>query len=1155
MVIPVPGQLVGVVGPNGCGKSNVIDAVRWVLGESRAQHLRGDKMEDVIFSGSASRKPVSRASVELHFDNSLGRAAGQWSQYAEISVKRVLTRQGDSSYFINGSHVRRRDIQDIFLGTGLGPRAYAIIEQGMISRIIEAKPEELRVFLEEAAGVSKYKERRRETESRLADARDNLARVDDIVAELAQQVDKLAAQAVIAEQYRQLQAELALAQNLLAYSRKRAAAGARERHARDMDRLALQLEEATAKLREIETAIDAARQQHYAAGDRVNAAQGELYAANAEVARLEQELEYLRANRRRIESQQAGLARQHAEAAAGRELSLADIELLQRQLGAAADAVHATQAALANAQAALPQAETAVLEARNRLAAAQRAVAQAEQAQSVEEARENHALRILSRLEGSKTRLQQERMSLPAPSDEELARMQADLDAAATRLTAVEAQAGAAEGALPGLEARRDDLLRQDQEARSELTRAEAQLAALTTQQLRLDNNQKLAAWLARHGLAGHARLWQQVAIEPGWEDALESVLGARLNALRLDDLQQTRGYLADPPPGTVAFFAADGVAGESGSVAGLCPLMALVQLRDATIGEFVRCALAGTYAIDDDADGLSIAQSLPAGAVAVTRRGHLFGHGGVLLYGPHSELHGVLQRQREIDALKQQLPERQNRCGMLRDQATAAQAQLQQRRDEAKRSGAELVAARERAHLLQLQQVRMLQNAELASLRLAKIRDELAQIRQEEEKENLDLRAAQQAMQQGAAAIESLIEVEETIRGELRSFDATLDTARAAALEADRAAQQAVFEQRSCGERITSANELVQRMDARIAEIQAQQRSLVEELDKIVEAPLLDTLQSALAARTAREAALAAARDALEGLTVRLREADEARLTAESALEPLREKITDARLKSQEARLIEDQYATQLAEANADLEQLAALIEKRRSTALQQEISRLSEALNALGAVNLAALQELEAARQRMGFLESQGRDLREAVDTLEAAIRRIDRETRELLQSTYDAVNRNFSEMFPALFGGGNARLELTGEELLDAGLIVMAQPPGKKNSSIHLLSGGEKALAALALVFSMFRLNPAPFCLLDEVDAPLDDPNTERFCELVRKMASDTQFLFISHNKLTMEMAQQLVGITMQEQGVSRVVAVDIEEALKMKEAVAA
>jgi chromosome segregation protein len=769
----------------------------------------------------------------------------------------------------------------------------------------------------------------------------------------------------------------------------------------------------------------------------------------------------------------------------------------------------------------------------------------------VEEARESHALKILSQLEQRRNRLNQEKMSLAAPEEGEIERLASTLAELRADLAATEELLTGRESQPPLLEAKRAELLRTQQEVTNQHARLEAHLAALTTQQHRLDNNQKVAAWLGRHNLSEHPRLWQQITITPGWEDGLESILGARLNAIELSELGATAHYIAEPPPGTVAFYAGATDDPAPHVPDGLTPLLSLVTVRNAHALAFVRAALAQVFALEDGGDGLQAIRALPAGTLLVTRQGHVYSHGGVLFYGPQSELHGVLQRQREIDELKAQLPAMEGQVRDYRLQVSEANAALEAEQAEIRRLRQLADESRNRVHALQLNHLKMSERAQQVAGRSAQIRDELASIKSDEEKEQLELKEAQYNMEQGAARIEQLVDAEDAVRAEVQALEGELAARRDALQAAERVAQETRFHAKTCADKIESVQEMARTVECRIAELVALQSELSAELAKVDEGPSSSGLQAALEARDAHEKALGAARQKLEEFTTLMREAEDARFSAEQGLAPVRDKITELRFKEQEARINEEQFETQLTEAHADIAQLAELIEKRRSTALQNDIARLGEEIAALGAVNLAALEELTAGRERRMFLEAQAADLRAAIDTLESAIKRIDKETRELLQSTYDAVNKNFGKLFPALFGGGHAELILTGDEILDAGLTVMAQPPGKKNASIHLLSGGEKALTALSLVFALFQLNPAPFCLLDEVDAPLDDPNTERFCELVKKMAVETQFLYISHNKITMEMAAQLIGITMQEQGVSRVVAVDIDEAIRLKD----
>ena len=1147
--IAVPGQLVGVVGPNGCGKSNVIDAVRWVLGESSAKQLRGEHMHDVIFNGSADRKPVGRASVELVFDNSLGRVGGAWSQYAEISVKRVLSRDGDSSYYINGTHVRRRDVQDIFLGTGLGPRAYSIIEQGMISRVITSKPEELRVFLEEAAGVSKYRERRRETELRLEDTRENLDRVGDIRAELGTQLEHLAQQAEVAARYQDLQSQLALNHNLLAFTRLREAEQAKSRHANEIQKVQVSLEAETAKLRDAERALEELRSRHYEETDHLSSLQGALYAANGEVQSLEQEIAFLGENRRRMGAQLEGLAAEIAEVERRVAEAQSDRGRWESEIESALAAIVEREAQFERAKTQLPAAESAQQKAAGDVRAAESEMSVAEQAQGVEETRESHALKILAQLEARKSRLKQENMALVFPEPEKLAALAAQRETLGAALATLEEEQRALEAKLPALEEERRLSQEALQERTRELAQIEAALAALEAQQAKLDNNSRLADWTRTHALDRAERLWQAIRVEAGWDDAVEAALGVRLNAARLSDEGGLAGLLRDAPPGNFAVFVERGAPEAAAAPSHLAPLASIVSSARPGVATYLRDALAGVFILPEGEDGLALARVLPPGGLLVSKAGHLFSRQGVVFHGPQSELHGVLQRQREIESLQARKPGAVASRAAVEERVRELERTLKQSGDEGRRLRDELSRSRQAGHDLEVEHVKLSQSTEQATMRREAIRAELADIEREEEKERLEMQEAQHALQAGSQKIEEVVQRLQALEASAREAGEAQGAARAAIAAAERSVQEARFHERSCREKVESQGLLAVSLGERMAALAGNRESVAAELGKLEEGTVRSRLQEALAEKALRERALGEARAGLEHLTEELRSLEEGRLTAEQTLAPLRERITELRIREQEAATHAEQYAQQIQEAGATREELAEKLEKRvRSSGMQAEIARLAEEIAALGAVNLAALSELTTARDRKNFLDAQAADLAQAVETLEAAIKRIDRETRELLQGTFEAVNRNFQEMFPALFGGGNASLRLTGEEILDAGLQVLAQPPGKKNTSIQLLSGGEKALTAIALVFSLFRLNPAPFCLLDEVDAPLDDPNTERFCELVKQMSAQTQFLFITHNKITMEMGQQLIGVTMQEPGVSRIVEVDIEAAME-------
>jgi chromosome segregation protein len=655
--IPVPGKLVGIVGPNGCGKSNIIDAVRWVLGETSARHLRGETMQDVLFNGSGDRKPVNRCSVELIFDNSLGKAAGQWSRYSEIAIKRVLERDGDSSYYINNIHVRRRDIADIFLGTGLGARAYAIIEQGMISRVIEAKPEELRVFLEEAAGVSKYRERRRETESRLQDTRENLMRVDDIRQELAKQLEHLQVQADVARQYHALQTELSGTQHMLWLTKKNEAVASRNRCNREIERVSIELEAETAKLREAEKRLEELRDGHYRAGDAVHAAQGALYEVNAEVARIEQEIAHVRDKRSRIEHQLGALSAELA----GSETSLASAQQALEESRAAQEAAHerveACEARVADESGKMPVAEEAFRTSNTRRDELQRQVAQHEQALHVEQTRLEHAARVLEQLAAREGRLREEQAALPAPDGEAVERAQAEAQEIEYALQEQRAALAEAEQTLPRLEqALREQSAAWDA-ATQKATGTQARVQALQQLQDRIARGAGMEDWLAARGLDRAPRLWQSISIEPGWEDALEAVLRERLNGIALERFDIPPEWLRDAPPGKMTVVdASTASAPLPQSLDGTEPLRRHVTCRNAGLEGVLEEWLHDVYVVHDAGAGMASRDRLPPGGMLVTREGHIYTRHSVSFHAADSELHGVLSRQREIEALTAEL-------------------------------------------------------------------------------------------------------------------------------------------------------------------------------------------------------------------------------------------------------------------------------------------------------------------------------------------------------------------------------------------------------------------------------------------------------------------------------------------------------------------
>ncbi|MBU3735697.1 MAG: chromosome segregation protein SMC [Methylobacterium sp.] len=1144
----IHGQRVGVVGPNGCGKSNVMEAVRWVLGESSAKEMRGDSMQDVIFNGASNRKPVSRASVELLFDNSLGSAAGEWAQYAEISVRRVLQRDSGSAYYINNTQVRRRDVADLFLGTGLGGRAYAIIGQNTISRIVEARPEELRVFLEEAAGVSKYKERRRETELRLRDTRDNLTRVEDIRRELDHQIARLESQAEVAQQYQALQQQLGIAQAQVWLLKKRDAAQSWEKARRQVERLANELEAQTASLRNAESALEKLRQQYHSGSDAVHAAQAAFYEANARVSTLEQQVRHAQDNLELVRSQLQQIDAESARAEASLEQQRQQLQQSQEALAQAAGEAGEARQRLESCRQSLPAAEQALRDAQAEFSQIQNAILQAEQQAQLETSHLNHGHQSLTALEARQHRLTAEQNQLHVPDGALLAGKEAEAGTLLQTLAATENTLSA----LTAQEQAANAQWKADQQGLQDATRrlaqSEAQIAALARLQDALGQEGKLQSWLEHRHLAGGRRLWQLLKVEAGCETALEGALGVRLNALVSD--QSLDGD--DRPPAALVLGRSGSTTGQpSTHPAGWRPLLAYLAGSSKEIGGVLDDWLRDVWLLPDDQRLEAASAGLRPGELLVNRHGDVASRHSLYLHAPQSALHGVLERQRELTALQGELPQVRQHQQAMQSALQEAEQQLQQLRhaisDCQHRQRQQTTAA----HAARMELQRLQQQQLHALERQRRLHEEAASLGQQKTVLESEIAGCVQkisACQAQGAALRTQRDAAGNARQEAET---SLRQRREALIEAERAAQKEAFSEKLIANNINEIQQRINSLLEDIAAMNSRRETTRQQVGPDTMEQLKSAMEQALALQRSYETALAQARDAQSGIEQQLQSLEQRRMQTEQQLHPARDRLEQARLGEQQARLHFEYCAVQLNDCGIEEAGLEAMLDKNaRGSTLEETVAALQAGIAELGAVNLAAIAELASERERKNYLDSQAMDLEEAVATLEEAIRRIDRETRSKLQNTFDEANRHFAELFATLFGGGHARLEMLGDEILDTGMQVFAQPPGKKNSTIHLLSGGEKALTALALVFALFRLNPAPFCLMDEVDAPLDDSNTERFCALVRKMSERTQFLFVSHNKITMEMAQQLVGVTMQESGVSRIVEVDIEAAVQMQ-----
>ncbi|MEN8107566.1 MAG: chromosome segregation protein SMC [Pseudomonadota bacterium] len=1148
--IYIPSKLVGVVGPNGCGKSNIIDAVRWVMGETSAKHLRGDSMADVIFNGSSSRKPVGHASIELAFDNSDGTITGQYAGYNEIAIRRQVSRDGTSTYYLNGTKCRRRDITDIFLGTGLGPRSYSIIEQGMISRLIEARPEDLRVFLEEAAGISKYKERRRETENRIRHTRENLDRLNDLLEEIDKQLDKLKRQSRAAGRYKELkEEERQVKAELLAlrYSSLHEDCSQRETqiHEREMA-----MESALAAQRAIEAELEKLRDGLTGANDAFNTVQGHYYKLGADVARVEQAIQHSKESRQQQQQELARAEQTLGEIGKHIERDSERLQQLLQDINHIEPELQAVQAKAEDSTAMLEQAEQAMHAWQQEWEEFNQRSAERSQSVQVERTRIDHLERHMQQLEDRLQRMSQEQLDLDnaAPDNEidvliQSAREQEELASAKQSLLMAAGQR--INETRSGIDLREQETVAL-QSTHHDLR---GQLSSLQTLQQAALGQRSVAVsgWLTAQGLADAPRLAQHIDVESGWEHAVETVLGQYLEAVCVDGFEHAEQMLAGFEQGAVALFNTRAGGTASQNTTALAPLADKIRSPWSMAG-----LLDNVYAADSLSEALGKADSLSTNASIVTRDGIWLGQGWLRVARDADEKAGVLQREREISQLQADITAQAEQLDALRTDTASARADLiaaEQERDQLQN---EYNDAHRRASELQAELAACRSRLEHHQDRSEGVLKETEELRSQKAREQEEHSGAHSRLEEALAAMEALMQEREARTRQQQTLTLALDTAR----EQSRSAQQTMHE---LALRAASMHTARTATEENLERMREQLRQLVNRRDELSgilshgDTPIVELegqLGTLLIKRSEVETELATARKQVEDIEHGVRQKDQERVHKERSVASQREQVEHDRMAWQEIKVRSDTVLEQINEAGFDYSKLLEEIDAEATVdAWVEQAETLEKRIQRLGPINLAAIDEFEEESERKVYLDAQYADLTEALQTLENAIARIDKETRDRFRETFDKVNIGLQKRFPRLFGGGHAYLELTGEDLLDTGVTVMARPPGKRNSTIHLLSGGEKALTAIAMVFSIFELNPSPFCMLDEVDAPLDDANVGRYCDMVREMSGQVQFIFITHNKITMEMAHQLTGVTMNEPGVSRLVAVDIDEAVEM------
>ena len=1136
--IPFPGEMTAVVGPNGCGKSNVIDAVRWVLGESSAKNLRGDAMTDVIFNGSSARKPVGQCSVELVFDNSAGRIGGEYAAYNELSVRRVVTRDAQSSYFLNGAKCRRRDVTDLFLGTGLGPRSYAIIEQGMISRLIESKPQELRIFIEEAAGISKYKERRRETQNRIRHTQDNLSRLNDLRDELAQQLDKLQRQAATATRYKKLRArarELKGELAALKYIKNNQHIDALQREQHNLQQ---ELDALIARQQGDEAGIHRYREQQAENKHAMDEIQQQLFSTSTAITRIEQNALHSQQRKQQIENELVQLEEQKLLLLSGLEEARTALTSSKTSLDEYIPQYELNGAELEQVRDMLESAEQQLRDYTAQCREHELNYQQLKQSVQTCHSQIQSTMSMQLRTSQRISEISEELEQLDDDnSNEKIALLSAQIDASEEALnqaleTCVQTQ--------EHTQTLRQKLEQEERDYRQ--IEGKRQTVHSTIQALNALQEDAASALDSVHD--DLQLLWQQLRVPKHLNDAVETVLRYWqhpyiAHTLTIKSLGQMDTEL---PLGTRIFTqAALSDNKRPGTLASALP--------DAKVP-----ALFNTiWLCETDAQAISKAAELSTNESVLSYSGLWCSHDWVIRCGEMEN--SALHRASKIAALHEEL-------SVLDDELDLRGSRVDEMRTE-------LARASEQAHNAQVahDNIKNTLAQQTNEMNLLSMQYQQYQKRTEKLREELEKQRTLLATEETQLA--SLSDKLEEYEAQILEYEVTVEETQ----NKQEHYEQEVVSLRSKVERLTQTNhslalkiqqleghqklysQQVSRNEQQLQEYAKRNDVLNQELSELLspQASQQEQLQQLLAQKNELEhkrAAYQAQQDDIEQL-LREAEKDQQALLKDiqvrsSNIEKLNVDIEGYRVRG--ATILE-----QLEETKLSLKTLLeTLPDNADEQQWQNELESTQASLSRLGAVNLAAVEEFEIQSERKQHLDTQYNDLTYALDTLENAIRKIDKETRTRFSSTFEQVNQDLKTLFPKVFGGGSAYLALTDDDLLETGVTIMARPPGKKNSTIHLLSGGEKALTALSLVFAIFRLNPAPFCLLDEVDAPLDDANVGRFCNLVSEMSQTVQFIYITHNKIAMEMASHLTGVTMAEPGVSRMVAVDVDEAIAFAEA---
>lgn len=1157
--IPFAHNLTAIVGPNGCGKSNIIDAVRWVLGEISARQLRGDSMSDVIFNGSNNRKPVSQAAVELIFDNGAALLGGEYASYSEIAVRREVNREGSSDYYLNNVPCRRKDIIDLFLGTGLGIHSYAIIEQGMISGLIEAKPEELRLHLEEAAGVSKYKERRRETESRIGRCKENLARLNDIRSEIDNQLKALKKQSNVALVYKRLREKERLLKAKLQVLRWQDLGLRIKKLQESLQEVGLDLEKKLAQQREVEATIETLHQNKINLTEAYNETQANFYRLGNNINQLEQRIRYNEERKAQLSDDLIKLEHARIETEQHRVTDSEQVNLLEEESLNLAKIVEEVEKNFLASEETLSKAETEMNEWHDAWEKFNERSSHVAQRIEVEQNSAQHFRKTIEQESQLISKFESELLTLATHDlDEEISVLSVKDQDAQKRVDSAKDALLQLSTRITNLRTEVKNLGDKLELVRNRLQDLHGKKSALLALQKSALHGEQMKDWLKKNGLAERARLAHKLKVDAGWELAVEVVLGDYLEAICWDEwsgLTSMLPSLKDIPGGALTFFSDD-----EPDVARDNSEHHVTLASKVHASKSVRNILAQVYIAENLAEALKMRSTLKVHESVVTSDGIWLSAAWMRVPLKADQNSSILHRVKELKRLEEDILTVQKEAKDLEQSLQSHhqelvdlegnQHRLQQEFHDCTSLKNDLISTLsvKKTHLLHMQKQIEQSNQEIANHKgiLLATQEKLVEIEQncqgliKEKEENEEKRLIlSQQRDQHRERLESSRDArerdKETLAQHKMRFELMRNQIEYLHQNLDRAQKQ-----------LTAFNEKREQIQKDLAEVTEPVTAIADELKEKLEQ------------RFNLEKELSNAKAAAQEVEYGWQERERERLMQQEEVSAIRERLTALQVEKHGLEVTSANHVHEINELGFALDDLVAkILEEVESqliseTILEDKIAQTIKRVDRLGPINLAAIDEYNKQKERKDYLDIQNKDLEGALATLESAIRKIDGETRIKLESTFNLVNENLKNLFPKIFGGGKASLQLTSDgDLLESGVTIWAQPPGKRNATVHLLSGGEKALTAVALIFAIFQINPAPFCILDEVDAPFDDENIRRFCRLLKEMSPNVQFIYVSHNKLSMEAAHQLLGVTMQEPGVSRIVSVDIDRAMQLLE----